>query len=237
MSESSERKRALVEAVVASAVVTGVVTAASAFLPDRYVATAVGFLFLGATWALVWRGDDARVERSGLALGGVVLPGPLDGRRMGRSVGTALLWALVFAAITFVPFFLGWRTFWHAKGTFGLHVNAWDTLNEVFGQLVIIALPEEAFYRGYLQSRLDEAFPSRVKLFGASVGPALIVTSVIFALGHFATIREPARLAVFFPSLAFGWLRARTGGIGASVTFHASCNIFSELLGKGYRVY
>ena len=59
-SESSERKRALVEAVVASAVVTAVVTAASAFLPDRYVATAVGFLFLGATWALVWRGDDAR---------------------------------------------------------------------------------------------------------------------------------------------------------------------------------
>ena len=232
-----ERKRALVEAVVASAVVTAVVTAASAFLPDRYVATAVGFLFLGATWALVWRGDDARVERSGLALGGVVLPGPLDGRRLGRSVGTALLWALVFAAITFVPFFLGWRTFWHAKGSFALHVNAWDTLNEVFGQLVIIALPEEAFYRGYLQSRLDEALPGRVKVFGASVGPALIVTSAIFALGHFATIRDPARLAVFFPSLAFGWLRARTGGIGASVAFHASCNIFSELLGKGFRVY
>jgi len=32
---------------------------------------------------------------------------------------------------------------------FGLHVQAWETINEVFGQLVIIALPEEAFYRGY----------------------------------------------------------------------------------------
>lgn len=232
-----DRVRALVEAIVASGVVTGVVTAASAFLPDRYVATAVGFLFLGATWALVWRGDDARVERSGLALGGLVLPGRIDGKRLARSAGTALLWALVLAAITFVPFFFGWRTFWHAKGTFGLHVNAWDTLNEVFGQLVIIALPEEAFYRGYLQSRLDDALPGRMRIFGASVGPALIVSSVIFALGHFATIREPARLAVFFPSLAFGWLRARTGGIGASVAFHASCNVFSELLGKGYRIY
>ena len=70
-----------------------------------------------------------------------------------------------------------------------------------------------------------------------TVGPALILSSVIFALGHFATIREPARLAVFFPSLVFGWLRARTKGIGAGVAFHASCNIFSELLGKGYRVY
>jgi membrane protease YdiL (CAAX protease family) len=228
---------ALVEAVVASVVVTGVVTAASAFLPDRYVATAVGFVFLGATWALVWRGDDARVERSGLALGGLVLPGRIDGARLARSLGTSLLWALALAAITFAPFFFGWRTFWHPKGTFGLHVDAWSTLNEVFGQLAIIALPEEAFYRGYLQSRLDEALPGRVRILGASVGPALIVSSVIFALGHYATIREPARLAVFFPSLVFGWLRARTGGIGAGVAFHASCNVFSELLGKGYRVY
>jgi membrane protease YdiL (CAAX protease family) len=228
---------ALIEALVASAVVTGVVTAASALLPDRYVATAVGFLFLGATWALVWRGDDMRVERSGLALGGLVLPGRIDGRRLARSFGTSLAWALAFAAITFVPFFFGWRTFWHAKGSFALHVQAWETINEVFGQIVIIALPEEAFYRGYLQSRLDQALPGRVRLFGASLGPAIIVSSVIFALGHFATIREPARLAVFFPSLAFGWLRARTRGIGASVAFHASCNVFSELLGKGYRLY
>jgi len=232
-----DRLRALVEALVASAVVTGVVTAASALLPDRYVATAVGFLFLGATWALVWRGDDQRVERSGLALAGLVLPGPIDGRRLLRGVGATVLWALLLATITFVPFFFGWRTFWHARGTFSLHVPPWEALNEVFGQLVIIALPEEAFYRGYLQSRLDEVLPQRVRVFGASVGPALIVSSVIFALGHFATIRDPARLAVFFPSLVFGWLRARTGGIGAGVAFHASCNVFSELLGRGYRVY
>jgi membrane protease YdiL (CAAX protease family) len=229
--------RAFVEAIIASAIVTGIVTLASTFLPDRYVATAVGFVFLGATWALVWRGDDARVERSGLTLGGLVLPGPIDGRRLGREAGTSMAWALAFAAITFVPFFFGWRTFWHARGTFGLHVQAWETINELFGQLVIIALPEEAFYRGYLQSRLDDAFPSRIRILGAEVGPALIISSVIFALGHFATIREPARLAVFFPSLIFGWLRARTKGIGASVAFHASCNIFSELLGKGYHVY
>jgi uncharacterized protein len=229
--------RPAVEAAIAAVLVTAAVTAASAVLPDRYVATAVGFVFLGATWGLVWRGDDARVERSGLALGGLVLPGPIDGRRLARSVLGALFWALVLAALTFVPFFLGWRAFWHPRGDFSLHVAPWDLVNEVFGQLVIIALPEEAFYRGYLQSRLDEAIGARVRIAGAQVGPALVVTSIIFALGHFATIREPARLAVFFPSLLFGWLRARTGGIGAGVAFHASCNVFSELLGKGYRVY
>ncbi len=236
MSLASDRK-ALIEALVASALVTATVTLASAFLPDRYVATAVGFLFLGATWLLVWRGDDAKVERMGLALGGLVLPGQLDRTRVLRSALVALGWAAVFAVITFGPFFLGWRFFWHPRGAFGLHVTLYEVLNEIFGQLVIIALPEEAFYRGYLQSRLDEALPQRVRILGASIGPSLLVTSVIFALGHFATIREPARLAVFFPSLAFGWLRSRTGGIGAGVAFHASCNVFSELLGRGYRVY
>jgi hypothetical protein len=230
-------RRLLAEAVGAATAVTIAVTVASQFLPDRYVATAVGFLFLGATWLLVWRGDDARVERAGLALGGLVLPGTIDRARLLRSVGQALLWAISFSIVTFGPFFFGWRSFWHPRGTFALHLTPLDVMNEVFGQLVIIALPEEAFYRGYLQSRLDEAFPRRVRLFGAEVGPALVISSLIFALGHFATIREPARLAVFFPSLVFGWLRARTRGIGAGVVFHASCNVFSELLGKGYRLY
>ena len=47
----------------------------------------------------------------------------------------------------------------------------------------------------------------------------------------------PARLAVFFPALLFGWLRARTGGIGASVCLHAICNVYSQMLGRGYGVY
>ncbi len=245
-------RRPLLEALGVAALVTGIVTAASAVVPDKYVATVVGFVFLGATWALVWRGDDQRVEASGLALGGIVLPGKIDVRRLARSVAQAAGWACVLAAITFVPFFFGWRQFWHPKGSFALHVDPLDALNEVFGQLVIIALPEEAFYRGYLQSRLDEALPgfgrrkdpvtgelgpARLRIFGASVGPALIVTSLVFALGHFATIREPARLAVFFPSLLFGWLRHRTKGIGAGIAFHAMCNVFSEMLGKGFRVY
>jgi len=35
---------------------------------------------------------------------------------------------------------------------------------------------------------------------------------------------------VFFPSILFGWLRARTGGVGASIAFHALCNIYSATL-------
>jgi hypothetical protein len=72
---------------------------------------------------------------------------------------------------------------------------------------------------------------------GAPIGWGLLVSSLIFAIGHFVTVPVPARFAVFFPSLLFGWLRARTGGIGASLTFHAFCNVFSETLGRAYGVY
>ena len=96
---------------------------------------------------------------------------------------------------------------------------------------------EEAFYRGYLQSRLDDAWPPRWRLLGATVGPGLLVASAIFALGHVATVHLATRLAVFFPALLFGWLRARTGGIGASVCFHMICNVYSQALGRGYGIY
>jgi membrane protease YdiL (CAAX protease family) len=233
----NEGRRALVEATAASAAVTAAVTAASTFVPEKYVATSVGFVFLAATWLLVWRKDDAWVLRAGLTLGGVVMPGKLAGATLARSFVTALSWAAAAAVVTFVPFLIGWRWWWGPRQHFTLHVAPLDALNEALGQLVVIALPEEAFYRGYLQSRLDDAWAPRVRIFGAQVGPALFVASAIFALGHMATIHQPARLAVFFPSLLFGWLRARTGGIGASLFFHAACNLFSEALGRGYGLY
>ncbi|MEO6418318.1 MAG: myxosortase MrtC [Polyangiaceae bacterium] len=227
----------IVEALLVSAVVTAVVTVAAATLPDKHVASAVGFIFLAATWLLVWRGDDATVERYGLTFGGLVIPGRLDLKRAFGSGARALAWALGLAAITFIPFYLGWRQWWRPHGHFTFAFMPGGTAGEIFGQLLIIALPEEAFYRGYLQTRLGDAFPQRWRFLGAEVGPAILFTSAIFALGHLATIHNPARLAVFFPALLFGWLRARTGGVGAGIAFHALCNVFSEVLGKGYGVY
>jgi len=227
------------EAITVAALVTGLVTLASAFLPDRSVATTVGLVFFGATWITVWRGDDERVIRFGLDFGGLVLPGHLDFRRLGREAVRAVLWALALAAVCFPLFYLGFRGWarwvWHVKHAFALlPPAAGHSASDVAAQLLIVALPEEAFYRGYLQTRLDEAWTPRLRVLGADIGPSILVTSAIFALGHFATIHEPARLAVFFPSLLFGWLRSRTRGVGAPVAFHALCNILSESLMRGY---
>jgi len=232
------RGPALREAAIAAVVVTGAVTAASWLLPKSAGGTVVGFLFLAATWTLVWRRDDETVKRYGLSLGGVVLPGTLAFRPLLRSIAVALAWALGFAAVVFVPFYFGWHFYFAraiGEAAFGLRLNS-DTMNEVLTNFVVVALPEEAFYRGYLQSRLDEAWPRRLRIAGAAIGPSVLVTSVVFALGHFATRPDPARLAVFFPSLLFGWLRARTGGIGAPLVFHALCNIYSSLLSTGFHL-
>ena len=101
-------------------------------------------------------------------------------------------------------------------------------------QLVVIAVPEELFFRGYLQTRLEERWPPGRRLFGAPVGRALLVSSLLFAVGHVLVDLNPQRVAVFFPALVFGWMRARTGSIAAAATFHALCNLYSELLHRWY---
>jgi membrane protease YdiL (CAAX protease family) len=232
--------RRLREALLVSAAVTGAVAGIAMGLPERWHATLVGFVFLGATWALVWRKDDERVRRAGLTLGGLVMPGAIDVREVERAALRACGWGLAVAAVVAVPFYFGWRAWWSQlapRMDFALSVKPAELANDVAGQLFVIALPEEAFYRGYLQSRLDEVWPPRWKVLGAHVGPALLVGACIFALGHLATVHLPARLAVFFPALLFGWLRARTGGVGAPIVFHAFCNVYSQVLGRGYGLY
>ena len=68
----------------------------------------------------------------------------------------------------------------------------------------------------------------------AAVARGALVSSVLFALGHIAVIPNPQRLAVFFPALAFGWMRARTGSIAAGAVFHALCNVVSDVLHTSY---
>ena len=238
MSElSADASRGLREALGVSAVVTFAVAASGMFLPPAWHTTAVALIFFGAGWLLVWRGDDDAVRRAGVSLGGLVIPGPLALPDVLRAAATALAWAAGLLLLIAVPVFYAWRLWWAPKLSFSLGQHPLDYETELLAQVLIIALPEEAFYRGYLQSKLDEAWEPRWNVLGASLGPGFFVTAAIFALGHLATVPVPARLAVFFPALVFGWLRARTGGIGASTALHAGCNVYSLLLGRGYGLY
>lgn len=216
-----------------ASLVTLLVTALSWLLPPRFAATGVGLGFLGATWWMVLRGTETDVRHHGLAMGGLFETTPLDPRRILRESLAALAVALLAALVIFPPFVAGYRVYWHTTQPFALRLPA-TFLDDIPNQLLGIALPEEAFFRGYLQTALDDAWPPRWRLLGAHVGPSLLVTSAIFAVGHLLTEPHPSRLAVFFPSLLFGWMRARTGGIGSSMIFHACCNLFVIVLARSF---
>lgn len=106
-------------------------------------------------------------------------------------------------------------------------------LEWVIDQIFVVALPEEFFYRGFIQRRLRDAWPQGRLFFGARLGPAFWVTAVLFALGHLA-IFEAYRLAVFFPALLFAWMRERSGSVVGAALFHAACNLLVQVLDASF---
>lgn len=109
-----------------------------------------------------------------------------------------------------------------------------DFLVLALSQLLVVAIPEEVFFRGYLLARFEERWPSRRRFLGVQVGKPLLLTSALFALGHFLVDLQPARLAVFFPALAFAWMRCRSGSVAPGAVFHALCNLLSEVMHDSY---
>jgi len=90
--------------------------------------------------------------------------------------------------------------------------------SRVFTASLIVPFIEELAYRGYLMRRLtNEEFA--VVPFQRVRYSALIITSILFGLGHGA-LWMPGIVA----GLAFGWIAIRQGSIGEAVAAHATCN-------------
>ncbi len=99
--------------------------------------------------------------------------------------------------------------------------------------LFVVALPEEFFYRGYLQTRLRDAWPKGKLFLGARLGAAFWLTAILFALGHLA-IFQVWRLGVFFPALLFGWMRERSNSVVGPALFHAASNLLIKVLDASF---
>lgn len=117
-------------------------------------------------------------------------------------------------------------------GLDGLHAPAltWKLLEFCAVQLVVVALPEELFFRGFMLGLLERRFPPKRRLLGGGLGLALVVSSLAFALIHLPKDGDPRALATFFPGLLFGWMRSATGSILAPTLVHAGSNILIRLL-------
>jgi hypothetical protein len=185
---------------------------------DQYISVGAAVVFLYLPAALLWRRGE-ELDRYGFTLA-----------RPGRSL-------LLFAAavlLIFPPFIGGYLIYvkhvcphlprWLAVCAAGappaLRLPP-EPLTAALGQVLVVAMPEEFFFRGYMQGRLAERYPPRV---------VVPLVALIFALGHVLVSFEPGTLMVFFPGLVFGLLRHLTGSILAGALFHACCNLLIDIL-------
>lgn len=109
----------------------------------------------------------------------------------------------------------------------------WWILYIFLAQILMVALPEEFLYRGYILPRLDALFPPRYR-WGLPFSWGNVYTSLLFALTHFVIGWSVHRLSVFFPSLLFGMLKQHTRSLLAPILFHAVANILIKLLEVWY---
>jgi membrane protease YdiL (CAAX protease family) len=149
----------------------------------------------------------------------------------------ALKWAGIVIALVLVPWLVGYHLY--QTTLFGLHPR-WrvpkDAVLLVPYHLFFVAIPEEFFYRGYVQTRLNEVFPRKFLVFGQPVGLAVPLACLFFAFGHSLVVFRWWHFATFFPGLVFGWLREKTGSPLAGAIFHAWCNVTVTWLDTLYGV-
>lgn len=97
-------------------------------------------------------------------------------------------------------------------------------------QWLVVGLPEELFFRGFLMKKLEARFPPKRRWLGGGIGWALVLSAAAFALIHLPKDGDPRALATFFPGLLFGWMRSATGSILASTITHGASNILARTL-------
>jgi membrane protease YdiL (CAAX protease family) len=170
----------------------------------------------------------------------------LADRRTWRAFGRGALVALLVAAIVFPAFAAGFWAYaellprlpaglarvvapYAGAPRFALRLPDGLPLLVVV-QLLVVALPEEMFYRGFVQTAWARSEPGRgVTILGARLGAGFLWTQLLFAAGHLVVL-EPWRMGTLLPGLLFGWLRERTGSIAAPVALHALSNLFIATL-------
>lgn len=95
-------------------------------------------------------------------------------------------------------------------------------------QLFLVAVPEEVFFRGYLQEKIGNDLKG------------VLAVSLLFAVGHFVTgcigggsggVGCAKTLLTFFPSIVMGYVYATSGTLWGNIMFHFLSNIVYEATG------
>lgn len=182
----------------------------------KYYATIFAVLFLYVPVVVFWI-KKQKIDFLDRSLGGFL---------------RGLVYFLVTSVVIFLPYLVCahlWMIYIEGKPAFvaAPFPDIWQTI--IF-QMLFVALPEEFYFRGYMQGTLNGVFKRSCRFLGVNVGWSILITSVVFAFSHSFVHCAWWHFSIFFPSLLFGWLREKTGSITAPVLFHAACNVISSWL-------
>jgi uncharacterized protein len=112
----------------------------------------------------------------------------------------------------------------------------------VIWQFFFSGFGEEFVWRGYVQSRLNQAFGRPWQISGIPFGPGLVIASLLFGLTHAFNTYNPAAgnnelawgwaLFTTLSGLMFGLLREKTGSLLAPGLAHGLPDAVGEALGR-----
>jgi membrane protease YdiL (CAAX protease family) len=112
---------------------------------------------------------------------------------------------LIVSLIILLPYYL----------VFGGNLKT-STAYYIIFQLLSVSLPEEFFFRGFLQDSIGRNFR------------AVLLVSLLFSIAHLPRaifFNEWISLLSFFPSIVMGWLYMKTNNILPGTIFHLLANL------------
>ena len=115
-----------------------------------------------------------------------------------------------------------------------------STIEENLYQSLMPGISEEILYRGLYLGILNRIFTKRKLVFGANMGYAALITSIMFGLSHGISINENFQVNLnylpmivpFVFGLIWVWMRERTGSVLIPILFHNFSNEISQLIMK-----
>lgn len=116
---------------------------------------------------------------------------------------------LIVSIVVLLPYYL----------VFGINLRAITAYYVIF-QLLSVSLPEEFFFRGFLQDSIGKGFR------------AILLVSLLFSIAHLPKaifLGEWISLLSFFPSVVMGWLYMKTKNILPGTVFHLLANLVYNL--------
>lgn len=197
-------------------------------LTDGWFAAA--FAHGAVVWQLGW--PIRRADRLGVSLDRLGLHA--------RGAWGELTWALAALVTVLPPWALAALAVAPTWGPLGLVPGpqgplAWLALAAT--QVLGVALPEECFWRGYVQPVLQHAHGARPRgswPSGRWAPTGILTGALLFGLGHAIGGQGVLGLATALPALMFGTLRARRGSLVGAVVAHTGCNLAAVALAQTF---